>query len=130
MFKIKTMFAAVAGLATFSVAANDTFTIEDIPNIESVLQSVVSPSGDHVAYTRKLARELYVDKDGSNFSELYVSDAKGNERPFITGQVSVRSLEWSANGEFIYFLSKMGDDKFTKLYRIPFSGGERQLVMG
>ncbi len=129
MNKVKSLFAITASLMAGNAMANNTITIDDIPNIEYVMQTAVSPSGDYVAYTRKLARELYVDKDGANYSELYISDTKGNERPFITGKTSVSRLEWSPDGQFIYFLAKQKDDKFTSLYRIPVNGGESQKVM-
>ena len=126
---LKTLVVASASILASQAIASNQITIEDIPNIEYVLHSAVSPSGDHIAFTRKLARELYVDKDGSNYSELYITDSKGNERPFITGKVNVRSLEWAPDGQYIYFLGKFAEDKHTKLYRIPFTGGERQAVM-
>jgi dipeptidyl aminopeptidase/acylaminoacyl peptidase len=74
-------------------------------------------------------RELYIDANGTNYSELYVVDDKGVERPFITGKVSVRSIQWSADGDFIYFLTKKKTDKFTSLYRIAANGGESQKVL-
>ncbi|WP_206483244.1 S9 family peptidase [Thalassotalea sp. G2M2-11] len=129
MFKL-TSFAAVLSLVSTTVVADDTISIEDIPKIKSVVSSVVSPSGDYLAYTRTQPRELYVDQHGKNYTELYITDAKGNTRPFITGKVNVGGLEWSADGKFVYFLAKFKGDKFTQLYRIPVDGGERQKVMG
>lgn len=129
MYKLKNLFAITASLMAGNAMANDAITIDDIPNIEYVLQNAVSPSGDYVAYTRKLTRELYVEKGGKNYSELYISDSKGNERPFITGKTNVSRLEWSPNGDFVYFLAKQGEEKFTSLYRIPFNGGESQKVI-
>jgi len=107
----------------------DTITIEDIPKIKSVIQTSVSPSGDYVAFTRSLPRELYVDKDGRNFSNLFLVDSKGHERPYITGKVNVGNIQWSADGEHVYFTGKFKGDKFTTLYRIPVNGGERQAVL-
>ncbi|SET70707.1 S9 family peptidase [Thalassotalea agarivorans] len=129
MLKFKALFALCIGTLSVSAAANNTITIEDIPKVKSVIQSQVSPSGDYVAFTRSIPRELYVDKNGRNYSNLFVTNAKGEERAFITGKVNLGSIAWSADGQFIYFLGKFDDDKFTKLYRIPFSGGERQVVI-
>ena len=123
------LIVAALGLVSATAFASNVITIEDIPKIKSVVQSVVSPSGDHVAYTRTQPRELYVDKDGGSYTELYVTDDKGNTRAFITGKVNVGSLEWSPNGEFIYFRAKFKGDKKTALYRIPVDGGERQKVL-
>lgn len=129
MNKLNNLFAITTALLTGHAIANDTITIDDIPNIEYVLQNAVSPSGDYVAFTRKLSRELYVEKDGGNYSELYISDTKGNERPYITGKTNVSRLEWAPDGQFVYFLAKQGEEKFTSLYRIPVNGGESQKVM-
>ena len=128
MSKLKSLVALVS-LASVSAFANNVITIDDIANIKSIRDSVISPSGDYVAYTRSLPRELYVDKHGANYSELFISDAKGNERAFISGKVNVGALEWSADGKYVYFLAKFKDEKFTQLYRIPVDGGERQKVL-
>ncbi|GAA6170634.1 S9 family peptidase [Colwellia sp. KU-HH00111] len=129
MSKIK-LFVAMLSVASAGAFAIDTITIEDIPKIKTVVQSAVSPSGELVAYTRSLPRELYVDKNGRNYVELYLTDDKGVSRPFITGKVNVSSLEWSVDGQYIYFLAKFDKEKYTQLYRIPVNGGERQKVMG
>jgi dipeptidyl aminopeptidase/acylaminoacyl peptidase len=129
MFKIKSLVAMLS-IASASAYAGDTITIEDIPKIKSVVQSAVSPSGDHVAYTRSVPRELYVDKNGRSYVELHLTDDKGVSRPFISGKVNVSSLEWSNDGKYVYFLGKFNKEKYTQLYRIPVNGGERQKVMG
>ena len=117
-------------LSTSSVAEfSNTITIEDIPKIQSIVQTAVSPSGDYVAFTRAIPRELYVDKNGKNYSNLFVVDSKGNERPFITGKLNVTSIQWSADEKFIYFIGKFGEDKHVSLYHIPTKGGERQMVL-
>ena len=82
-----------------------------------------------VAFTRSLPRTLYVDENGSNYSELYVVDDEGVERPFITGSVNIKSIEWSNDSKTIYFLAKLKDDKFTSLYQIPVDGGQAQPVL-
>ncbi|WP_462159680.1 S9 family peptidase [Pseudoalteromonas sp. GB56] len=127
---LKTTLALAMGLSASTHAiANDTITVEDIPKIKSVIQTAVSPDGEQVAFTRSLPRELYVDENGTNFSELYVIDDEGVERPFITGKVNINSISWSADAKHIYFLAKMADDKFTSLYSIPVDGGQAQKVM-
>ncbi|TQF67631.1 alpha/beta hydrolase family protein [Pseudoalteromonas luteoviolacea] len=128
---IKTTLALAIGLVSASsIASNaDTITIEDIPKIQKVVSSAVSPDGESVAFTRSVPRELYVDKNGKNFTELYLVDDEGVERPYITGKVNIRNISWSADGSFIYFLTKKKTDKFTSLYRIAVNGGEAQKVL-
>ena len=126
---IKSALAVALGLTSTVSLANDTLTLEDLTKIQTVGQTIVSPDGDSVAFTRSVPREIYVEKDGFNYSELYLTDAKGNERPFITGKVNISQLEYSADGKFVYFLAKFKEDKFKSLYRIPVDGGQWQKVI-
>ncbi|WP_417669270.1 S9 family peptidase [Pseudoalteromonas tetraodonis] len=126
---LKTSLALAIGLSGSVAFAQSAITVEDIPKIKSVIQTSVSPDGDNVAFTRSLPRTLYVDENGSNYSELYVVDDKGVERPFITGSVNIKSIEWSNDSKKIYFLAKLKDDKFTSLYQIPVDGGQAQPVL-
>lgn len=126
---LKTSLALAIGLSSSVAFAQSAITVEDIPKIKSVIQTSVSPDGDNVAFTRSLPRTLYVDENGSNYSELYVVDDQGVERPFITGSVNIKSIEWSNDSKTIYFLAKLKDDKFTSLYQIPVDGGQAQPVL-
>lgn len=126
---LKSALALAMGLSCTAYASSDTITVEDIPKIQSVSSAAISPDGEMVAFTRAVPRELYVDKNGSHYRELYVVDDDGVERPFITGKVSISSISWSADGQFIYFLTKKKDDKQRALYRIAVNGGEAQKVM-
>lgn len=126
---LKTSLALAIGLSSSLAFAQSAITVEDIPKIQSVIQTSVSPDGDNVAFTRSIPRTLYVDENGSNYSELYVVDDKGVERPFITGSVNIKSLQWSNDSKTIYFLAKLKDDKYTSLYQIPVDGGHAQAVM-
>ena len=126
---LKTSLAIAIGLSSSLAFAQSAITVEDIPKVKSVIQTTVSPDGDSVAFTRSLPRTLYVDENGSNYSELYVVDDKGVERPFITGSVNIKSLQWSNDNKTIYFLAKLKDDKYTSLYQIPVDGGQAQAVM-
>ncbi|TMN33320.1 S9 family peptidase [Pseudoalteromonas sp. S2755] len=126
---LKSALALAMGFTSAASLASDTITIEDIPKIQSVSSTSVSPDGELVAFTRSVPRELYVDQNGANYSELYVVDDEGVERPFITGKVSISSISWSADGQFIYFLTKKKEDKQRALYRIAVNGGEAQKVL-
>ncbi|MBU2892060.1 S9 family peptidase [Colwellia sp. D2M02] len=127
---LKQALAVSLGLLSASVFATDkVITAENLATIQSVGQVQVSPSGDEFAFIRSVPREIYVEKDGSNWGELHLVNDEGVERPFITGKVNVRSIQWSADGAFIYFLSKMNGDKFTSLYQIAANGGQAQKVL-
>ncbi|MBE0380243.1 S9 family peptidase [Pseudoalteromonas prydzensis] len=126
---LKTSLALAIGLSSSLAVAATSLTVEDIPKIQSVLQTSISPDGETVAFTRSVPRELYVDENGTNYSELYVVDDEGVERPFITGSVSIKSIQWSNDSKTIYFLAKLKDDKFSALYQIPVDGGQAQKVL-
>jgi dipeptidyl aminopeptidase/acylaminoacyl peptidase len=104
-------------------------TAESLATLQSVSQTQVSPSGEFVAYTRSVPREIYVEKDGKNWGELYLVNDKGIERPYITGKVNVHHIQWSADGSVLYFLAKMADDKHTALYQIAVNGGQAQKTL-
>ncbi len=129
-FKIKSLKQALAigfGLLSYSAfASENTITAENLATLQSVSQAQVSPNGDNIAFTRSVPREIYVEKDGKNWGELYLVNDKGVERPFITGKVNVHNIQWSADGSLIFFLAKMNDDKYTALYQIPVNGGQAQ----
>ncbi len=127
---LKQALAISLGLLTCSVAtaeqASKVITAENLATLQAVSQAQVSPSGEFVAYTRSVPREIYVEKDGKNWGELYLVNDKGVERPFITGKVNVHNIQWSADGSLIFFLAKMNADKYTTLYQIPANGGQAQ----
>ncbi|MCP4321060.1 MAG: S9 family peptidase [Alteromonadales bacterium] len=115
------------GLLSYSaLASNKTITAENLATMQSVSHAQVSPDGENIAFTRSVPREIYVEKDGKNWSELYLVDDEGVERPFITGKVNIHSIQWSSDGSLIFFLAKMADDKYTALYQIPANGGQAQ----
>jgi len=127
---LKQALAISLGLLTCSVATAEqtskVITAENLATLQAVSQAQVSPSGEFVAYTRSVPREIYVEKDGKNWGELYLVNDKGVERPFITGKVNVHNIQWSADGSLIFFLAKMNGDKYTTLYQIPANGGQAQ----
>ena len=91
-------------IASSASQASSGLTSEDIMKVQQVAQAKVSPSGDNVAFTRYVPRELYVEKNGKGWSELFVTNSKGEERPFVTGKVTVKSIQWSPDEAHIYFL--------------------------
>jgi len=124
---IKKAIALTLGIASFSSLA-DTISPEQLATLQQVSQAQVSPDGESIAFTRSVPRELYVEKDGLNWGELYLVDDEGVERPYITGKVNIKHITWSTDGKTIYFLAKMGKDKFTSLYQIAKDGGQAQKV--
>ena len=130
---LKQTLALSLGLLSSAVYANSQpekiITAENLATLQSVSQAQISPSGEFVAYTRSVPREIYVEKDGKNWGELYLVDDQGIERPYITGKVNVKNIQWSNDGSLVYFLAKMKGDKFTALYQIAVDGGQAQKTL-
>ncbi|MDE0863842.1 MAG: S9 family peptidase [Rubripirellula sp.] len=104
---------------------------KDIAHLEYVTGAEMSPNGKHIAYLLAVPRRPLQDDDGSAWYELHVMDRQtGVTRPFITGEVSISSPQWSPDGKSIYYTSKRSDDKMKSLYRIPIDGGESVRVLG
>ncbi len=129
---IQLVYSLLIALFSVAVMANaDTprgMTLEDLTKVKNVVSSAIAPNGKYIAFTRSLPRTPYKDEDGKAWVELYVTDAKGNERPFITGEVNIGKLHWSADSKKIYFVTKRNKDKFPALYAIAVDGGEAQKV--
>ncbi|WP_425457523.1 prolyl oligopeptidase family serine peptidase [Colwellia echini] len=131
-----TKLILVIGVVNYSVAmaeetkntkaTSNSVTAENLATLQSISQAQVSPSGEFVAFTRSVPREIYVEKDGKNWSELYLVNNQGEERAFVTGKVNIKNIQWSKDGTLIYFLAKMHEEKFTALYQIAVDGGQAQ----
>ena len=108
-------------------AQDDPLTLEDIVTLKQVVSAVLSPSGEHIAYALGVPRIPYVDDDGGAYRELHITDLQGNSRGFITGEVNIGQIDWSVDGETVYYLAERNDDdEFRALYGIPLAGGESQ----
>lgn len=105
-------------------------TAHRVAELATVGSAALSPNGAHVAYTLALPRSES-QEDGPPWSELHVLDVEsGRRRPFITGEVSVRALDWTPDGSAITFLAKRGKDEHTSLWHIPLDGGEARRLVG
>ncbi len=99
-------------------------TLEETITIQRVTQAITSSDGNYTAFTRFRARTPYQDDDGAAYSELFVRNAEGNIIPFITGDVRIGQIAFSADDKGIFYLASRGDDKHTSLYHVPLTGGE------
>ena len=115
-------------MAGNSVVAQDVLTEQDVANLKSVASSAVSPDGKHVAYGLSIQRDLSNDESGPAYVELHIVDDQGNDRAFITGEVSISSIAWTPDGNAISYLAKRRNDKKAAVYQIPLSGGESKKV--
>jgi dipeptidyl aminopeptidase/acylaminoacyl peptidase len=105
-------------------AACGVLSPEDALALKRSYYATISPSGEWIAYSVSVPRAAD-EKPGSAYVELYiVSVGTGEIRPFITGEVNVRSPLWSPDGSRIAFLTRRGEKAKTQVWMIPFDGGE------
>lgn len=108
-------------------AQDGPLTLEDIVTLRQVVSARLSPSGDHIAYILDVPRVPYVNEDGSAYRELHITDLEGNSRGYITGEVNIGAIDWSPDGQTVYYLAERNeDDEYSALYSIPLAGGESQ----
>ncbi len=100
-------------------------TPEDVTRIRTVGQTVVSPSGSHVAYTVSVPRMPFQDDDGPAWTELHVLEI-GSERSqvYVGGHVNVSGVGWTPDGRAVTYLARRDGDDSRSLYAIPLGGGE------
>ena len=99
-------------------------TIEEIVTLKTVVEAKLSPDGNRIAYLLDVPRTPYVDEAGSAYRELHVTDLTGRSRGFVTGEINVEEIAWSADGSEIYYTAERDDDEHSVLYAIPIDGGE------
>ena len=134
--RIAPMLAVIIAAGATRAVADGGVALEDIARIRSVSATVISPDGRYVAYTLSVPREPWKKgdggdkvKDGPAWVELHVIDERGRSRPYVTGEVNVRSVKWTPDGKGISFLAKRGKDKHRCLYLIALDGGEARRVL-
>ena len=133
--------AAVAAIPTFAAprpgpepaierSASGPLTIDDVARLRSATEIAISPDGARVAYVLSVPRPPLGKNDGPAWAELHVVDAKGGDRPFVSGEVNVERIAWTPDGRTISFLMKRGGKDDTKaLWGIPVDGGESRLLL-
>lgn len=101
--------------------------IADLLDLRNVAGVAVSPDGSHVAHlVRDQRNVLEGEKNGSGDIHLWVGPRGEAGRPFIAGEVAVRSPQWTDDGEAIAFRARRDGDDHTIVYSIPVTGGEAE----
>ncbi len=104
-------------------------TPADVARTRTVLSARVSPDGQRIAYTLAVPRDPFSGDNGPAHIELHLLDAKGTSRPFITGNVTIRSITWTPDGRGIAYIAQRGEDKHASLYVVPVDGGESRRMV-
>ena len=131
MTKYFTYLTFIIMLVSTSVlsAKKQPMTLEQLVETKSIVNVQVSPNGKHIAYTQLVPRDVYVDKDGKPYVELYITDENDEARRFISGKKRIGSISWGPHSQFIYFITQRGDDEYASIYKIPVDGGEAEKVV-
>ena len=95
-----------------------------------VSSPTISPNGEWILFVRS---NVKVEDDSYESHIWIVPSAGGEPRQFTSSAGSDSSPFWSEDGKIIYFLSNRStgakdEKKKNRLWAIPFSGGEAQLV--
>jgi dipeptidyl aminopeptidase/acylaminoacyl peptidase len=129
VYMLKTPFklSLLAGAIAFSsmVSAATTFEIEHLPKVAHAGNITVSDNGKVSAYTVSYPRDIVAgDEDGSPDTHLYLIRGDNPPIKFISAAGGVSALQFSKDGNTLFFKSKRDDDKNTALYSISLNGGE------
>lgn len=116
-------------LLSISVAHAADVTLENIITTQSVSQVISSTDGRYTAFTKVRPRNPLAEEDGTSYIELFMLNSEGNQVNFITGNVRIRNIAFSADNTQLFYLANREDDKRTSLYSIPVSGGESQRIL-
>lgn len=105
-------------LFIFTSAQNDVFETHDIFKIKRTNQVLTSPNGEYTAFTLIVPRP-FSDEPGSDYSELHLISVSNNKTiGLIVGKVSVNSLSWGKNSDYIFFRKKDDETKKTQVFKI------------
>ena len=109
--------------------AQKAITPEIISDLQGPREVALSPDGQTIAYTLRIPG-AEGDSPGTSWYEIHTCDLEGNShRKYIGKPYSGYSLQWSPDGQRLYFLSRRKEhDSHTQLYAIPLNGGEAELV--
>lgn len=128
LLTITLLFLTITLFTSRDASAGEVFSPEDALSYKRCYEAAISPDGRWIAYTVIVQRKAD-DKAGGAYIELYlVSTKTGEVRPFITGEVSVRSVRWSPDGSKLAFRMSRGKKAKTQVWTIPVDGGEAAQV--
>lgn len=123
------LLAVSLSLSGRAATTDELFTPRHVAKLKAVASAALSPDGKHVAYTLAVPRHPLTEENGPAWIELYVADAAGKSRPFVTGKVKVGGVRWTPDSRAIAFVAQRGDDKHRALYLLPIDGGEARRVI-
>ncbi len=118
-------FIVLILLASASIrAADDVLTPHKLFDLRNVVETAISPDGNHIAFTLNVPRPFDHDA-GWDYRELYVYDVQQDEViPFMTGSRRIFGLDWTPSGEAVTFRANLPDLPNLQVYALSLRGGE------
>ena len=126
-FQLAVSIVGAVGLALSAAHAQSPSgpSIDEVINLKRVGSPVISPNGQHVAYT---IRETNWDENAYE-TEIWVADvATGQSRQVTNGRKSSSQPVFSPDGLWLGFISDR--DGKRQVYRIAMRGGEAEKLTG
>jgi dipeptidyl aminopeptidase/acylaminoacyl peptidase len=124
------LVALTLGLGSAAHAADSPqpFVAADFASIHGVAEPQLSPDGTRVVYTVSTT-DLKKDKTSKN---LWLVDFDGSHNRAITfGEDKQSHPRWSADGQFLAFLSSRSDEnEDDQVWILPLAGGEAEKLTG
>jgi dipeptidyl aminopeptidase/acylaminoacyl peptidase len=99
-------------------------TIDDLIALPQPDDAQISPDGTHVVYT--VTTPDWKQNDYISQLWLVAADGQANPRQLTFAQQSSNFARWSADGQWLAFLSKREGDKHSQIYRLSPFGGEAE----
>lgn len=128
LFTSFTLITLVVFQISFVYSQNRSLTPDDLFKIKNVNEALFSPDGKMIAYTLNVPRPLN-EEPGNNYNNLFVYKIEEQENVgLLANQIVVSSIQWSFDSERIYFLAKLGEQKFNQIYYVDADGGSPKLL--
>ncbi|MFC1565685.1 S9 family peptidase [Candidatus Neomarinimicrobiota bacterium] len=126
---INYIFSFIFILTLFSnILAQEPLSPNDVLQLKSVNNAIISPNGQWVAYTVRVPRTLS-DEPGDAYYELHLMSIEDKKPiPYVAGMVNVSNIQWKPDGTQISFIMKRGDGTKSQVWGISINGGEASQI--
>jgi len=109
-------------------AEQDVLTSYNIFNLNTVVETSISPDGKKIAYTVIVPRP-FVHKPGNDYRHLYVYNIDdGSSEAILADEFTLYSLQWTPDSKNILFRSIRGEVKTSQVYMVAAGGGSPEPV--
>jgi len=123
-----TMLLALLWLSLPVARAGDVMTTHNLFDLETVVETALSPDRQYVAFTVNVPRP-FTHSAGNDYRELYVYDIQNDEViPFMTGNRFIFGLGWTPAGDAVTFRANLPDIPHVQVYAMSLRGGEPQAL--